>query len=568
MTDKEEYLRILGSLETNELAVLYRQSANADPAGLKRKDMLGKLDEMPIPDDFHRQVGEIRHAADFVQEPGSSEEETKDLEPDDEVFSSQPGKWSLPMSLGPDRTEEANRLKWARLLYQEQRRNRMRLLDDDGVFLCDWDDETNNFVPIPDDDRSAADTATLCYRTPNSKTTLAWIGQRFELDLNMLLHWNGTVYPTLSSTSTEFKKATMIVLEEEIPEDMIDRINQIFNLGRIDPTPTQTQSETEKRPAPPEIDAAAMSARHAAKRARRPKTAEHVSIEAESDMIKDFVAAAVATGKIDSCVAARLGVPVGGATAAGAPSSSRPKTAEAVRIATATEVTQGRIDLTATGGDQGNWDNPYAFHRIENMSADQRLRMLEGTKSVPIFSDPTEFANATARLAVENPALSPAAKEAAIRTIFNRELAMNAYIKTASLGSDEVKKVMSQVSLDLVVGASEDETLKAFEKRTQTLVNKKLKKAAEAPAASASADTAASVVGVLQAQFPHVFEKKTRAEKRREYLEEHHGDGGGRGGRGRGGGRGGRYGRGRGACFVCGSPDHQAADCPKRFEQH
>ena len=149
MTDKEEYLRVLGSLETNELAVLYRQSANADPAGLKRKDMLGKLDEMPIPDDFHRQVGEIRHAADFVQEPGSSEEETKDLEPDDEVFSSQPGKWSLPMSLGPDRTEEANRLKWARLLYQEQRRNRMRLLDDDGVFLCDWDDETNNFVPIP-----------------------------------------------------------------------------------------------------------------------------------------------------------------------------------------------------------------------------------------------------------------------------------------------------------------------------------------------------------------------------------------------------------------------------------
>ena len=136
----------------------------------------------------------------------------------------------------------------------------MRLLDDDGVFLCDWDDETNNFVPIPDDDRSAADTATLCYRTPNSKTTLAWIGQRFELDLNMLLHWNGTVYPTLSSTSTEFKKATMIVLEEEIPEDMIEMINEIYCLDRDDPTDPKTPEKRpastpglsgEKRPAPP-----------------------------------------------------------------------------------------------------------------------------------------------------------------------------------------------------------------------------------------------------------------------------------------------------------------------------
>ena len=86
-----------------------------------------------------------------------------------------------------DRKEETNRIKWARLLYQEQKRNRERLLDEPGVFLCDWDDETSNFVPIATDDESAADTATLCYRTPDSKTTLALIGRKLEIDLNMLL---------------------------------------------------------------------------------------------------------------------------------------------------------------------------------------------------------------------------------------------------------------------------------------------------------------------------------------------------------------------------------------------
>ena len=70
---------------------------------------------------------------------------------------------------------------------------------------------------------------------------------------------------------------------------------------------------------------------------------------------------------------------------------------------------------------------------------------------------------------------------------------------------------MSQVSLDLVVGASEDETLKSFEKRTQNLVNKKLKKAASGSAASAPGDVAASVAGALKAEFPHVFQKQTQA---------------------------------------------------------
>ena len=63
---------------------------------------------------------------------------------------------------------------------------------------------------------------------------------------------------------------------------------------------------------------------------------------------------------------------------------------------------------------------------------------------------------------------------------------MNMFVKSAGLGADEVRRVMSQVSLGLVVGASEDETLKAFEKRTQNLVNKKLKKSASNSAASAS----------------------------------------------------------------------------------
>ena len=579
--DKQEYLRVLATLETNELAVLYRQSANVDPAGLKRSEMLAKLEDLPIRDDFHRQVGEIQDMLRNVQEgiengdgaPGAKREPEL-LEPDESIFSSQPGKWTPVMSIGPDRTETSNRVKWARLVYQEQKLNRERLLLEAGVFLCDWCDRANDFVPLPDDDESAADTATLCFRTPNGKTTLAWVGQHFDLDLNMLLHVNSSVYPSLRSTSTEFKKSTMIVLEEEIPEDMIEMINEIYCLDRDDPTDPKTPekrpavapgSSGEKRPAPPQIDAAAMSAKHAAKRARRPKTAAHDSIAAEGDAIRKFLETAVAEGKLDGASAARLGVQVEGAKSASAPGPSQPRTAEAARIEKATADTQARIDLTAQGGEQGNWNNPFAFHRVENMAPEQRLRMLEGTKSLPMFSDPTEFANATARLAIDNPALSSGEKESAIRAIFQRELAMNTYVKSANLGPDEVRRVMSQVSLDLVVGASEDETLKSFEKRTQNLVNKKLKKAASGSAASAPGDVAASVAGALKAEFPHVFQKQTRNERRNAYFNERFGEGGGRDGGGRGGGKHGRGGRGRGACFVCGSVDHQAMDCPRRF---
>ena len=42
--------------------------------------------------------------------------------------------------------------------------------------------------------------------------------------------------------------------------------------------------------------------------------------------------------------------------------------------------------------------------------------------------------------------------------------------------------------------------------------------------------------------------------------------GGDGGGRGRGGGKGGK-GRGRGECFVCGSVEHRAADCPRAFRR-
>ena len=165
--DQQEYLRVLASLETNELALLHRQLANQDPSGLSRKELLDALNDMPPLEDFYRQVGEIKAVAAGLQaEAGGSKDsraakgdETL-LEPDENVFSSQPGKWSVTMSVGPDRRDLANRIKWARLLYQEQRRNRERLLEEAGVFLCDWDDSKNDFVPIPDDDRSAADTAT------------------------------------------------------------------------------------------------------------------------------------------------------------------------------------------------------------------------------------------------------------------------------------------------------------------------------------------------------------------------------------------------------------------------
>ena len=130
--ENNEYLRVVASLETNELSVLYRQTVNGDPAGLTRKGMLAALENAAIPDDFHRQVGEIKAMVAGLQgRAGSDDDQLPEkrqpglLDPDESVFSSQPGKWQASMSVGPNRTETANRVKWARLLYQEQKRPRI-----------------------------------------------------------------------------------------------------------------------------------------------------------------------------------------------------------------------------------------------------------------------------------------------------------------------------------------------------------------------------------------------------------------------------------------------------------
>ena len=115
-----DYAAAASILDTAELASVVRRIANTDPAGLSRREMLEALKDFPVPDDFSRMVGEVQEAAKAEQiraavaaAKGTPPENFVDNEL---VFSSQPGKWRPFMAEGPNRSEAANRLKWAKLL--------------------------------------------------------------------------------------------------------------------------------------------------------------------------------------------------------------------------------------------------------------------------------------------------------------------------------------------------------------------------------------------------------------------------------------------------------------------
>ena len=222
--------------------------------------------------------------------------------------------------------------------------------------------------------------------------------------------------------------------------------------------------------------------------------------------------------------------------------------------------------------------NPMAFLQRENMSTSTRMRMLEGEHAIPIFSSPEELANATVDLIIDHEGLTDEQARAEMRKVQARKKVMSTYLKTANLDPDEAKCVMAKSQMDLIVGEHDDPMVLAFEKNAKSSVDKMFKARAKVgkdkgdAVATAVSNALVSQAASLGSVLKNVMESSWN------------GGGGGRGGGGRGGGGGGDWGggwsgggRGRGkkggsgspgnpgfACFVCGSNEHRARDCPQK----
>ena len=141
---------------------------------------------------------------------------------------------------------------------------------------------------------------------------------------------------------------------------------------------------------------------------------------------------------------------------------------------------------------------------------------------------------------------------------------MRTYIRTGNLTKAEEKQVMESMSLDLVASQSKDLALSVFEKRGKSVVDQKLKEAQKAlRKEDKTTETAAAVLAALEARGGG---GRGGGGGQRGWEDRRGNRGGDGGGRGRGGGKGGK-GRGRGECFVCGSVEHRAADCPRGFRR-
>ena len=58
-----DYAAAASILDTAELACLVRRLVNVDPAGLSRRALMEALQQIPVPEDFSRMVGEVQEAA-------------------------------------------------------------------------------------------------------------------------------------------------------------------------------------------------------------------------------------------------------------------------------------------------------------------------------------------------------------------------------------------------------------------------------------------------------------------------------------------------------------------------
>ena len=198
-----------------------------------------------------------------------------------------------------------------------------------------------------------------------------------------------------------------------------------------------------EKPKPATFDPDAASRLFANRARLAPKTPPTSSIDEENNELRQIVADMQGGKHVDSALLRKLGVP---AKVPERPASAPPRTAEGARIETAALRTQARIDgrsAESPGATTPAAFNPIAFHQPENQDVATRLRLLEGTSRLPMFSTPESFANATARLVNRNANLTPEERTAETEKIFDRADCMRRYIDSANLPAEKVKEVMT-----------------------------------------------------------------------------------------------------------------------------
>ena len=235
-------MEVVRGLSEKELALLVRRETGQDPNGMARGQLLAALGGIPAPEDHERLVGEVRQQ---LEAADRDDDDRRSDDPHDEaggkeVSDEQVLSWqasfvtSMLSRNGPPASNPTDRFRWAKLLYLERLQTRERLDGAAGIALRLWDEEKRKFVVVPDSKKEElAVEASLMYCTPDGKQTCCTIAVLTGLAADFLLEVNKALYPSLKSVTDEFRKNSFIFLEDDIPTDMIDRLNDHFDL--VDP---------------------------------------------------------------------------------------------------------------------------------------------------------------------------------------------------------------------------------------------------------------------------------------------------------------------------------------------
>ena len=499
--------KIVNRLDTSELAATYQRYAGRESQGRSRAEMADWLLENPPGEDFSRTVDEIREQLDAVDKQssdgvrsaplspnGDSDRKTKKRAAPTEInVSWRPGEFDPKMSQGPDKTETKNRRRWALELAAERERSRAELGVKPGVKLVYWYEKK---VIDPPDASVPETSLDLVYQTRRDDMTIASIAHTLGLDETFLLGLNKPLMKRLS-LEAKLHKGTYVLLEDDVPSDMIDFVNEHLDPdGSSDENDDVDSDESDdernetksRKPTPtkkatkrklydddrPEPDLDAWDKRSAAK--LKGKAPRFKNLEEEMRGIKKMLRQQIAGKTPSASLLKKLGASDNDFDV---PRKPAPRTAQGLRLNKAIKDTQNRIDGQSASDGQGEPQplNAMDLFRLPNQTVETRLQRLEGSHGMKLHATPEALANASARMFHRHPLLSAEEKVEQCEIAFDRAEAMRTYIETAGMGHEETCRIMHKTQLDMLSGKSEDPMMKSFEKIAGSYVDKKAKKA-------------------------------------------------------------------------------------------
>ena len=393
------------------------------------------------------------------------------------------------------------------------------------------------------------------------------LAETLNLSVDFLVHVNKEAYPKMT-TSSLLKPGTVIFLEDEIPADMIDALNEILEVSESD----EPEDPIGKKGKGKAVDFDAlepMNLSGAVAMAHKRKRVAPLfpSVAEENAALRELVGRIAGGETVSPADLKKLGVSSGSKPPGGSKRIEQaPKTSEAKCIQEALRRVDERSEQPADEGTTLTKINPMSLFQRRSQSVDTRLAMLEGKNPLMLYSSPEALANATSRLIVENPELTDSEARALQKQNLQRAVGMRAYINAAQLDEKSAERVVKQAQIDMLTDGADDAMIQCFQKRAKLEFDKKLKTERNEGGSDSGSGVASGLKVALEKQADALLKVVHALAP------------GGRGGRGgRGDGRGGLKGGGNGritgdgapgqahyqGCFVCGDTSHRAADCPE-----